>query len=177
MRTFFRIRSFCVAECWNKMRKLWVFLAERSRKMCNPAANTQQCRFLCRSDGCALYIYVEGAALTHGSPLKLLYLVVWLFSFSYLKCVYKQAVGDLGELDPGIRGREVNGLHFGEFCRKAGDFVHAEVGNVQRRAGTARDPAAPTLLRVSLLPSAATYPSLNRVCLPDLPRMKCHILD
>lgn len=39
-----------------------------------------------------------------------------------------------------------------------------------------RDPAA-TPPPPSLLPSVAIYPPLNGVCLPDLPRMKCHILD
>lgn len=120
---------------------------------------------------------VEGVAPTHVSPLKSPYLVVLRFFF--FKCVCKQG-GDLGGVD-GIGGHKTNGVHFGGvLALQTLSHVHRQEcgsGKGARRAGREKDPAAPSLLLLSLLPSVAIYPSLNGVCLPDLPRMKCHILD
>lgn len=79
-----------------------------------------------------------------------------------------------------IGGHKTNGVHFGGvLAPQTLSHVQTDCGCVKgaRRAGRERDPAAPSLLLLSLLPSVAIYPSLNGVCLPDLPRMKCHILD
>lgn len=110
--------------------------------------------------------------------MKLLHLVVLAGFFFFLKCVYEQG-RDLGGVDR-TGGCKTNGVRFGGVldsfpCSQ----TDCQSGKGARRAGRERerDPAAPSLLLLSLLPSVAIYPSLNGVCLPDLPRMKCHILD
>lgn len=72
-----------------------------------------------------------------------------------------------------------NGGHFVDLCCSQKQTVErCKEGRKHKKRKEERSPHLPPfLLLLSLLPPVAIYPSLNGVCLPDLPRMKCHISD
>jgi len=163
---FFRIRSFCVAKyCLraNKMRNLGRF-GRTGEEHVEPgseaaAGNAVEPR------------WGRGSNARFSFEVDLSVVLRFFLSFLSVRISRSGWTGleearlmesTLGEFQPGgpatvFTGRQESGKR----CKE---------GERERERETLQ-------LLLLLLPSVAIYPSLNGVCLPDLPRMKCHILD